>query len=186
MTAYRNQIAGETQAVLVTEKGGCYKRIVCFVSWYYFQCNLFSKANKWGTGSISLRSPVKMEAGTCIHSSCSGSVLMDWWLRLFSDLKEHGNHSPRAWMLCHVIPFVFRVKLICHVLTLLSMLQIKVIGKQKPACRLSAEAAKVQTKKHRDTFSFSFKHYKRHWSFYRINLGRLKKPKTNSRKTVKE
>lgn len=51
-------------------------------------------------------------------------------------------------MLCHMIASMDRVKLICHVLTLLlSMLQIKVISKQKPACRLSIEAAKVQTEK---------------------------------------
>lgn len=51
-------------------------------------------------------------------------------------------------MLCHVLSFTFRVKLICHVLTLLlSLLQIKVISEQKPACRLSIEAAKVQTNK---------------------------------------
>lgn len=49
-------------------------------------------------------------------------------------------------MLCHVIPFMFRIKLIFHVLTLLhSTLQIKVISKQKPAWRLSIEAAEVET-----------------------------------------
>lgn len=114
--------------------------------------NFFCKATKWGTVSMTLCSPLQIEPGMCMDSYCSGKVIYSWVCSLIH--KEHGNHSPRAWMLCHGIPFMFRVKLICHVLTLLSMLQIKLISKQKPACRISIEAAKVQTDKEASRHSF--------------------------------